>query len=182
MSPLNWTMIIRSPFGEPREFVLPVGKSTIGRKPDNDVVIADPSASRVHAAFEYEPVEDVLTLRDLGSRNGTFVNHERLANECRLHANDQVRIGQHQLRFSRRGHNNAETAIAYPETQPLTLDLMLESVEQHAVLLYEVAMRLNMVSDLTKGLQEVARILQVARAAGHRAAPGRGHPRHRRQA
>jgi GGDEF domain-containing protein len=161
----NWTMIIRSPFGEPREYGLPVGRSTIGRKPDNDVVIADPSASRVHAAFEYDPAEDALILRDLGSRNGTFVNHERLTGDIRLHPNDQVRIGQHLLRFSRRGHNGVEMNPAYPETQPLTLDLVLESVEQHAVLLYEVAVRLNMVADLTKGLQEVARILQVALGA-----------------
>jgi diguanylate cyclase (GGDEF)-like protein len=158
-------MLIRSPFGEPREYVLPAGRSTIGRKPDNDVVIADPSASRVHAAFEYDPADDVVVVRDLGSRNGTFVNHERLTGARPLAHNDQLRIGQHLLRISRRTTNGLEALLAYPETQPLTLDLMLESVEQHAILLYEVAMRLNTVSDLPQALQEVARILQMALGA-----------------
>ncbi len=158
-------MLIRSPFGEPREFDVPAGRSTIGRNPDNDVVVADPSASRVHAALDYEPANDVLILNDLGSRNGTFVNHERLVGARRLTPNDQVRIGQHVLRLSRRSKNGPPPAVVYPETQPLTLDLMLESVEQHAVLLYEVAMRLNMVADLNNGLQEVAHILQVALGA-----------------
>jgi diguanylate cyclase (GGDEF)-like protein len=160
----NWVILIRSPFGEPREFALPAGRATIGRKPDNDIVIADPSASRVHAEFDFNPAEDAVIVRDLGSRNGTFVNQERLAESMRLAANDQVRIGQHVIRLARRG-SGPEPAPAYPETQPLTLDLMLESVEQHAVLLYEVAMRLNMVSDLDKALREVAHILQVALGA-----------------
>ena len=165
MSLTSWIMLIRSPFGEPREFVLPVGRSTIGRKPENDVVIADPSASRVHAAFDYEPGDNALTVRDMGSRNGTFVNHERLAAAHRLSRHDQVRIGQHLIRFSSRSINEPALAGDHLETQTLTLDLMLESVEQHAVLLYEVAMRLNMVTELNKALQEVARILQVALGA-----------------
>lgn len=160
-----WSILIRSPFGEPREFTLPIGRSTIGRKPDNDVVIADPSASRVHAAFEVDPGSEAVTLSDLGSRNGTFVNHERLTTPYRLHPNDQVRIGQHLIRLSRQGANGVAASLASPETQPLTLDLMLESVEQHAVLLYEVARRLNMVSDVNRALSEVARILQVALGA-----------------
>jgi diguanylate cyclase (GGDEF)-like protein len=164
VSPI-WLVLIRSPFGAPREYVLPAGRSTIGRKPDNDIVIADSSASRVHAAFEYDPSADSVVIRDLGSRNGTFVNHERLSGERRVVGTDQLRIGQHLIRLSRRGGSEPETVPAYPETQPLTLDLMLESVEQHAVLLYEVAMRLNMVSDLSKALQEVTRILQVALGA-----------------
>ena len=61
----SWKVLIRSPFGEPREYVLPAGRSVIGRKPDNDLVIADPSASRVHAVFEYDPVDDAVILRDL---------------------------------------------------------------------------------------------------------------------
>ena len=161
----SWAIIIRSPFGEPREVALPAGRSLIGRKPDNDFVITDPSASRVHAAFDYDPTDDSVMLRDLGSRNGTFINHERLLTECRLRTHDQVRIGQHLIRLTRKHTHEADGVAAFPETQPLTLDLMLESVEQHAVLLYEVAMRLNLVSDLNRALHEVARILQVALGA-----------------
>src|SRR5687768_16209592 len=139
MQPAAWSILIRSPFGEPREFALPIGRSTIGRKPDNDIVIADPSASRVHAAFELDHANEAVTVSDLGSRNGTYVNHERLKAPYRLQPNDQVRIGQHLIRLPRAGANGVAASPYSPETQPLTLDLMLESVEQHAVLLYEVA-------------------------------------------
>ena len=73
-----WVLSIRSPWHEPREFFLPAGKVTLGRKPDNDIVIADESASRLHAEIEPDAAAGTLIVRDLGSTNGTYVNRERL--------------------------------------------------------------------------------------------------------
>ena len=47
----------------------------------------------------------------------------------------------------------------------LTRDLLLESLDQHAVLLYEVAGRLNTIIDLETALREVANLLRVALGA-----------------
>jgi ABC transport system ATP-binding/permease protein len=44
----------------------------IGRAPDNDLVIADPSVSGHHA--ELRTTGGITRIVDLGSRNGTFVN------------------------------------------------------------------------------------------------------------
>src|SRR6476661_4249822 len=135
---------IRSPWHEPREFILPAGKVTLGRKPDNDIVIADESASRLHAEIVQDTTSDSLTVRDLGSTNGTYVNRERLERPLALKVEDQIRIGQHTLSVSRRERRDPRGSTkGLPGTQPLTRDLVLESVDQHAVVLYEVAMRLN---------------------------------------
>ena len=89
-----WILTLRSPTGEPREFNLKAGATTIGRKSDNDIVITDESASRYHAEIQCSADTDILVIRDLDSTNGTFVNRERLAQAHVLRPEDQIRIGQ----------------------------------------------------------------------------------------
>jgi len=61
--------------------------------------------------------------------------------------------------------NEAELVSALSKTRPLTRDLLLASVDQHAVLLYEVASRLNTILDLKTAIQEVAKLLLDAMGA-----------------
>src|SRR5438552_18385402 len=103
-----WILSIRSPWHEPREFFLPTGKVTLGRKPDNDIVIADESASRLHAEIVQDTGSDSVTIRDLGSTNGTFVNRERLDRPLALKIDDQIRIGQHTLSVGRRERRDGQ--------------------------------------------------------------------------
>ncbi|MCC5952542.1 MAG: ATP-binding cassette domain-containing protein [Acidimicrobiia bacterium] len=63
----------------------------IGREVDNDVVIEDLLVSRHHAELHRNPAGQ-LTLVDVGSRNGTFVNGRRVT-EASLDDNDLVAIG-----------------------------------------------------------------------------------------
>src|SRR3954466_13046740 len=56
---------------------LPVGAFTVGRAPEADLVIDDPSISRLHARFLV--TGDAVVLSDAGSRNGTLVNGARIA-------------------------------------------------------------------------------------------------------
>jgi pSer/pThr/pTyr-binding forkhead associated (FHA) protein len=88
-----WVLTIRSPWHEPREFNLPLGKVTLGRKPDNDIVIADESASRLPAEVEYNAAGDAFLVRDLGNTNGTYVNCERREAPQALNPEGQIRIG-----------------------------------------------------------------------------------------
>jgi putative nucleotidyltransferase with HDIG domain len=50
---------------------------TIGRSPQADVVIDEPSLSRLHASVAMTG-EGALTVEDLGSTNGVFINRSRL--------------------------------------------------------------------------------------------------------
>ena len=65
---------------------------TVGRSPDSDLYLADPSVSRYHARFEADP-GGRLTLVDLDSTNGTFVNQSQLRGRRGVDVGDRVLIG-----------------------------------------------------------------------------------------
>jgi DNA-binding CsgD family transcriptional regulator len=89
---------------------------TVGRAPSNAVQLADAEASALHAILA--PLAGVWTVRDLSSRNGTFINGERISSERRLRRGDEIRIGRCRLVF--RGEASAEPleATAVPERVP----------------------------------------------------------------
>ena len=66
---------------------------TVGRAPENDIALPwDAEVSRVHATVEW--IGGVWTIADDGlSRNGTYLNGERIAGRRRLRAGDAVRVG-----------------------------------------------------------------------------------------
>ena len=72
------------------------GRLTIGRLPDNDVVLDDLLTSRRHAVLERRP-DGGWDLVDLGSGNGTFVNGSRTARATVTPA-DVIGIGRTLLR------------------------------------------------------------------------------------
>ena len=74
-------------------------RHVIGRGVHNDVVLGwDPEVSRTHAHLE--PLGPDWTLVDDGlSRNGSFVNGERVAGRRRLRDGDVLRIGRTTLQF-----------------------------------------------------------------------------------
>jgi len=66
--------------------------ASVGRAPPADLLLDwDDRVSRLHARFER--VEDGWEVVDDGSRNGTFVNEERLSGRRRLSDGDTVRFG-----------------------------------------------------------------------------------------
>jgi cytochrome P450 / NADPH-cytochrome P450 reductase len=77
----------------------------IGRAPDNDIVVSDPGVSQHHA--ELRPEAGAYRLVDLGSRNGTFVNEQRVT-AARLSEGDLVGIGSATFRLV--GHELQELA------------------------------------------------------------------------
>ncbi len=87
---------------------------TIGAHVSNDVVLsADRTVSRLHAVLEAFPAG--WSLRDMGSRNGTFVNGQKLAGERVLGPGDEVRIGRTRLVLRGGGHgDHTATEAAQP--------------------------------------------------------------------
>ena len=78
----------------------PVGHElTIGRSPDNDVVLADSFVSHHHVCVYQR--EDAYIAEDLGSRNHTYLNEGLLTGRAYLRAGDVLRIGAVALRFER---------------------------------------------------------------------------------
>jgi diguanylate cyclase (GGDEF)-like protein len=159
-----WLLTVRSPASEPTEYVLRSGKNSLGRKTDNDIVIADESASREHAEIYCQ--SDQVVIHDLASTNGTYVNRERISKPHVLQPGDQIRIGQHVADVStRNGDNKPDLVKSISGTRPLTRELLLESVDQHAVLLYDVASRLTTVLDIDTALKEISKMMRIALGA-----------------
>ncbi|MBO9515467.1 MAG: FHA domain-containing protein [Variovorax sp.] len=89
-------LILTTASGETRHIPLKPDENTLGRGGQNDIVIESPQASRAHAVITVEPA--FVTIRDLGSRNGTFVNDHRIASQLLAH-DDTVRLGSYEMRF-----------------------------------------------------------------------------------
>ncbi|KIA60267.1 LuxR family transcriptional regulator [Nocardia vulneris] len=87
--------------GRQQEFMLTPEQEriTIGRSPQADLALSwDAEVSRLHAAIEYLGAQ--WTIVDDGlSRNGTFVNGDRLVGRRRLMAGDVIRVGTSRVSF-----------------------------------------------------------------------------------
>ncbi|HEU0318936.1 MAG TPA: FHA domain-containing protein [Solirubrobacteraceae bacterium] len=67
------------------------GTVVIGRSPEADLVLADPQVSRLHARVTVDGGTAVV--EDLGSANGTFINHAELHGPARLDPGDDLLVG-----------------------------------------------------------------------------------------
>jgi pSer/pThr/pTyr-binding forkhead associated (FHA) protein len=85
-----------------RRAVHPIlGRLRLGRGPDNDVVVRDPTVSRHHAEVHGDPLAG-FEVEDRASRNGTFVNGRRVS-RARLRESDRIQLGFHVFRLVRGG-------------------------------------------------------------------------------
>src|SRR6266853_2024720 len=91
-------LLVRLPDGSTRTVSLTGSPVAVGRAQGNDLAYPDDSGlSRQHLAFE--PREQHWTVRDLGSRNGTFVNGERIESRRQLDPGDTVLAGHLVIEF-----------------------------------------------------------------------------------
>jgi len=158
-----WILILRVAGVEPREFLLKSGNTTIGRGHDSGVVISDPSASREHALIIYDDKDDIATIHDLESTKGTYVNQGKLEAPYRLSPEDRIRIGSSLIvaKQFESGKPVKESASAATYTR----DLLLQAVDYHAVLMYEVAQQLNSVVEIDDALRKVSTLMKIAMGA-----------------
>ncbi len=80
-------------------FELSKGQNTFGRKPTNQIQIADPYVSGAHGVFEV--AEDGVFVTDLGSTNGTVLNDAKVPANARTRVtpDDLIRLGSLELRI-----------------------------------------------------------------------------------
>jgi hypothetical protein len=84
---------VRSTRGRERVVNLVEPTYVIGSDPEAaTIVIDDSTTSGVHAALDR--IGTAWLLRDLGSRNGTFVDGERLTGQTRLRDGQQISLGR----------------------------------------------------------------------------------------
>jgi hypothetical protein len=101
---------------------------TVGKSRANDLVVDDPEVSRMHAVLERYPAG--WCVRDLSSRNGTFVNGQRLTAERPLRVGDEIRVGTTIIRFDAPGRAaetaSTDTAEPAPHLTPREREVLVE--------------------------------------------------------
>ena len=73
------------------------GKVTVGKSPDNHIVVPEDSISGKHCEFTGTPGGFKIT--DLASTNGTFVNDKKVTRDHDLIDNDNIRLGRIRFKF-----------------------------------------------------------------------------------
>lgn len=86
------------------------GEMLVGRSGDVQIVLSEDMVSRRHARIVYDGQR--ITIEDLGSTNGTFVNGEKIK-RCDLKEGDRVLIGSSIFKVV-----YADTAAAGPRRRP----------------------------------------------------------------
>ncbi|PKN20429.1 MAG: hypothetical protein CVU71_01155 [Deltaproteobacteria bacterium HGW-Deltaproteobacteria-6] len=110
-----------------KEIALDKDNTTIGRKPDNDIVIDNQAVSGHHAFIKME--DDKFLIEDLSSLNGTFLNGQKIS-KAEIFNSDVILIGVHTLDVisdknrdagqktaTVRGRSMSETMVINPEDQ-----------------------------------------------------------------
>ena len=95
-------LIIHTPDGRTRPVPLEADRITLGRSSANELCYADDAGlSRQHLAIER--AGDQWTLRDLGSKNGTLLNGNRIGSAQTLRPGDRISAGHLTIEYRESG-------------------------------------------------------------------------------
>lgn len=86
----RWMLVALEGQFNGRRFTVPEKGVSFGREVDNDMILDDEKISRRHAIIR--PVGDALTIEDLKSRNGTFVNNQKVTKRTLIEG-DRIALG-----------------------------------------------------------------------------------------
>lgn len=107
---MNWRFFLESSGKDsrlPRFFRLSGFPVVLGRHPDCDVRLNVDRVSRMHARIDLRG--DRLTIEDLASTNGTFVNRRRIEQPTALAPGDVIHFADHEFRVMReKAHSDAD--------------------------------------------------------------------------
>lgn len=92
-------IVVEHPHGLPRLVAIDSSPILVGRGPNCDIALDDDQVSREHARFVIR--DDRVIVRDLGSRNGTYVNGAAIVGDVVIGDEDLVAIGRARLAVRR---------------------------------------------------------------------------------
>ncbi|MDB6002782.1 MAG: hypothetical protein JWP52_4481 [Rhizobacter sp.] len=79
-----------------KEVQITKDKTTLGRRPYNDIVIDNLAVSGEHAVLQMTGAD--VFIEDLNSTNGTYINGKAIKKQLLVH-NDTVEIGKYKIKF-----------------------------------------------------------------------------------
>ncbi len=97
----NWTFVGQESAGTPSEAIsVQEFPCLVGRGNEAQLRLPHPSISQRHADLTIE--NDFLVIRDIGSRNGTYVNGTRVSNPRQVMPGDLIQFGDRLYRLELR--------------------------------------------------------------------------------
>lgn len=129
----------------------PTDTTKVGRGTDCDIILVDPLCSRIHAELARE--EDGWWIRDTGSRNGTYLNGQRI-DRGRLNVGGLFKVGSTEFLFSwsddpptMKTDASSEKIVRQQtfdtsETNLLTSSLRVEHLPAELMVLYQLSLKL----------------------------------------
>ena len=94
--------------GEPFDHDMKEGTLVIGRASESDLVVADRFLSRKHAKLVCR--QERLYVEDLGSRNGTLINDQRVDGTLEVHAGDVLKVSGSVIRIRQANPASADSS------------------------------------------------------------------------
>lgn len=134
----DWLLVIRSNNEGAQEYALKPGQNSIGRQGNNDIVLNDSTSSGNHAEIHFDQAKGTVAIQDCESTNGTFVNGKRIYTLQTLYHEDQIRVGMCLITIIHSESNLLQRTNTAKLKSKVTKELILESVDQYAVLLHKV--------------------------------------------
>ena len=102
-----------------QEIAIPIRKFFIGRAEDCNLRAHSDLVSRHHCVIVIE--EGYVAVRDFQSKNGTFVNGQRITDETALKSGDRLKVGQIELEIQIAAAAAVKKAAAEPAEKGLEL-------------------------------------------------------------
>lgn len=97
-----------------KEVQITKDKTTLGRRPYNDIVIDNLAVSGEHAVLQMVGAD--VFIEDLNSTNGTYINGKAIKKQLLAH-NDTVEIGKYKIKYLvEEGNEYEKTMIVRPGT------------------------------------------------------------------
>ena len=90
--PDSFRLVVRRGPQPNQTYAISKDLTTLGRDITNDIVINDRETSRHH--LRLQRAADTVTVEDLGSTNGTFINGKRVSGATTLQNGDMVGLGE----------------------------------------------------------------------------------------
>lgn len=88
---MHVNLILQKKNGAHKTFHLTSGVTVIGRRQECDLCIPLMVISRRHCELNCD--QNLLKIRDLGSRNGTYINGKRIEEETTISPGDEISVG-----------------------------------------------------------------------------------------
>lgn len=108
----SWVLEQLDESGTGRRYRIETLPCVVGRSPDCDLQLELDQVSRRHARIEER--DGILTIEDLNSTNGTFVNARRIDGAVALSAGNTLHLAEQEFRLE----HDSEEAVAHERAEP----------------------------------------------------------------